>query len=180
MASHKKKLPKIIKGLLSIDRGVTRVAEGFLVLIFSAFVTLSFFQVILRYVFSDTLAWADEFSRYAFIWSMFIGAALVVGKGSHIVITLVTDQLPKALEPVWHVLDLIVAIIIAVLIFVYGLKIINLGWNTLTPATDIPIAYYQLIFIVFSVITIFRAIIELLSSYYKIEHPNPIENIQVD
>lgn len=170
MASKKKpKLPKAVGALLIVDQGIAKAAEALLIALFAAFITLSFFQVILRYIFHDTLAWADEFSRYAFIWSMFLGSALVVGKGFHITINVLTEALPKKLDIAWWFLELLVTAVIAYVFVVYGWRIINLGWQTLTPASEIPIAYYQMIFVVFGVIALFRVVVEMVSRYYGVK-----------
>ena len=35
----------------------------------------TFANVVARYVFNSPIQWAEEFSRYAFIWVVFMGAA---------------------------------------------------------------------------------------------------------
>jgi TRAP-type C4-dicarboxylate transport system permease small subunit len=165
----KSRPPRAVATLLSFDRGVTKASEALLIALFAAFISLSFFQVILRYIFHDTLAWADEFSRYAFIWSMFLGSALVVGKGFHITINVLTDALPRKLGIVWWLLEMLTTAVIAYVFIVYGWRIINLGWNTLTPASEVPIAYYQMIFVVFGVVSMFRVFVEMTMRYFGIE-----------
>jgi TRAP-type transport system small permease protein len=51
-------------------------------------------QVALRYGFNLSIDWADEISRLAFVWSMFLGIPLGVRQGAHIGIRIVVDQLP--------------------------------------------------------------------------------------
>ena len=42
-----------------------------------AFITLGvFIQVVLRYVFATSFLWGEELSLFAFIWCVFIGAAI--------------------------------------------------------------------------------------------------------
>jgi TRAP-type C4-dicarboxylate transport system permease small subunit len=45
---------------------------------------LTFVQVLLRYVFSNPVAWIEEMSRYLFVWIVFLGAALAFRRGEHI------------------------------------------------------------------------------------------------
>ena len=47
-------------------------------------ISLTFSQVILRYVFNNPFAWIEEISRYVFVWIVFLGAALAFRSGSHI------------------------------------------------------------------------------------------------
>lgn len=46
----------------------------------------TFGNVILRYAFNSPIQWAEEFSRYAFIWVVFLGAAACSKRKAHIAI----------------------------------------------------------------------------------------------
>lgn len=54
---------------------------GLLVL---ATVGLTFTQVVLRTVFNNPQAWAEEVSRYLFAWIVFLGSAVAFARGTHI------------------------------------------------------------------------------------------------
>lgn len=51
-------------------------------------------QVALRYGFNQSIDWADEVSRMAFVWSMFLAIPLGVRQGAHIGIDIVVQKLP--------------------------------------------------------------------------------------
>jgi len=42
-----------------------------------------FMQVIMRYVFANSLPWSEEFSRYVFIWISWVGASYAVRESGH-------------------------------------------------------------------------------------------------
>ena len=44
-------------------------------------------QVFIRFIFGSALAWTEELSRYAFIWAVYVGAALCVKRRIHVRIT---------------------------------------------------------------------------------------------
>lgn len=44
-------------------------------------------QVFMRFLFGSALAWSEELSRYAFLWSVYVGAALAVKRDAHVRIT---------------------------------------------------------------------------------------------
>jgi TRAP-type C4-dicarboxylate transport system permease small subunit len=79
--------------LRSLDRLLTRIEFGFLVLLFSAIVVLSFSQVVLRNLFDTGFLWADTLIRHLVLWVGFIGAALAAGEERHIGIDAVTHFL---------------------------------------------------------------------------------------
>jgi TRAP-type C4-dicarboxylate transport system permease small subunit len=66
------------------------VAGTFMVLMFLA----TFSNVVARYVFNSPIQWAEEFSRYAFIWVVFLGAVVCTKRGRHIAIENAVSMLP--------------------------------------------------------------------------------------
>jgi TRAP-type C4-dicarboxylate transport system permease small subunit len=52
-------------------------------------------QVALRYGFNLSFDWADEVSRLAFVWSIFLAIPLGVRQGAHIGIDIVVAKLPE-------------------------------------------------------------------------------------
>jgi len=58
--------------------------EALIGLCMGYFALATFTQVLFRFVFQSPLSWTDETARYAFIWMVFIGAAVAVKKNTHI------------------------------------------------------------------------------------------------
>jgi TRAP-type C4-dicarboxylate transport system permease small subunit len=56
------------------------------------------YSVLMRYAFSRPPAWAEELSRFLFIWICMIGAILVTREESHIEFTIVFDRLPAKVK----------------------------------------------------------------------------------
>ncbi|WP_138469004.1 TRAP transporter small permease [Poseidonocella sp. HB161398] len=55
-------------------------------------------QVAMRYLFNGSFDWADELSRLAFVWTVFLAIPLGLRDGAHVGIDLVTRRLPPALQ----------------------------------------------------------------------------------
>jgi TRAP-type transport system small permease protein len=55
-------------------------------------------QVLLRYGFNLSIDWADEISRLAFVWSIFLAIPLGVRQGAHIGIDIVVNKLPPPVQ----------------------------------------------------------------------------------
>ena len=62
-------------------------------IVLGATVVLTFGQVILRFVFNNPQAWAEEVLRYFFVWIIFIGSAIAVARRTHIRVTEIEDRL---------------------------------------------------------------------------------------
>lgn len=61
-----------------------------------AVVILIFMQVVLRYVFNYSLAWAEELSRYILLYQIWVGTAYCVKKDAHIRMNIIQSKLsPK-------------------------------------------------------------------------------------
>ena len=63
--------------------------EGFLVpsLIFSSI--LLFVQVVMRYVFQNSLSWSEELARFLYIWEVWLGISYAAKNSSHFRVTLI-------------------------------------------------------------------------------------------
>ncbi len=53
-------------------------------------------QVVLRYGLNESLDWADELSRLAFVWAIFLAMPHALRRGAHVGIDLVVVRLPAA------------------------------------------------------------------------------------
>ncbi|GAB1583854.1 TRAP transporter small permease [Phyllobacterium phragmitis] len=72
-------------------------------------------QVVMRYAFNDSFDWADEVSRIAFVWTIFLAIPLGVRDGSHIGIELLVERLPAGLRRlVARIISALAAIMMAV------------------------------------------------------------------
>lgn len=55
-------------------------------------VALIFIQVVMRYVFSNSLSWSEEVARYLFIWQTWVGASYAVRKKRHLRVEALVDR----------------------------------------------------------------------------------------
>jgi TRAP-type C4-dicarboxylate transport system permease small subunit len=94
-------------------------ASVFMVLMFLS----TFANVIGRYVFNSPIQWAEELSRYAFIWLVFLGSAACTKRKRHIVIDSLVQALPVRLRLPLIVLADLATLALAALLVVYGGKL---------------------------------------------------------
>ncbi|HSR12479.1 MAG TPA: TRAP transporter small permease [Thermodesulfobacteriota bacterium] len=77
-------------------------------------------NVIGRYFFNAPIEWAEEFSRYAFIWVVFLGAAYCSKANRHIVIDSIVLALPVRVRAFLQVfVDLLIMVLMGTLLY-YG------------------------------------------------------------
>ncbi len=60
------------------------ITKWIIVIFYIMMMCIMFMQVVLRYVFNSPTSWAEEASRYLFIWICYLGAAMGISKKVHI------------------------------------------------------------------------------------------------
>ncbi len=121
------------------DHGLEWVCMALLVS--TAAVTL--LQVFYRYVLNASLAWPEEVARWAFVWAVFLGMAVNVGRRSHIAIDLVTQHLTPRIRP-WHTLLVNATITgISLALVVHGGDLVARS-TYVSPAMGWPFTYFYL------------------------------------
>ncbi len=91
-------------------------------------------QVFYRYVLNDSLAWAEELSRYMFVWATFIAAAVLVGRGEHYAMPELVDALPAAPRRFLGGLVSLLCMVFCALVVYYGSR-----WAWRLCDADIPV-----------------------------------------
>ncbi|MGF2616577.1 TRAP transporter small permease [Rossellomorea aquimaris] len=86
-------------------------------LLLAVLITLVFLQVVLRFVFSSGMVWAEELDRYIFVWLMFLGITMGVYKQKHIAITVIADRLGRFSKVLRLLVHLITGFFFAVLLW---------------------------------------------------------------
>ena len=76
------------------DRVLAPVEALMMVLAMTTVVSVITVQVVLRYVFNESLSWAEELVRYVIVWMSFLGAGMGVARGAHISMGLMVSVLP--------------------------------------------------------------------------------------
>jgi len=112
-------------------RWTERLEEGLLALLLAAMVSITFMQVIARYVFNYSFVWALEVTTVLFAWLIFLGMSYGVRVGSHIGV----DALVKSLGPrtsrivasIATVLCIVYAVTVTVGGYVYVKKMYDVG-----------------------------------------------------
>ena len=94
-------------------------------------------NVAARYLFNSPIQWAEEFSRYAFIWIVFLGAVVCTKHKRHIGIDSLVKILPGHVQP-WVSLaaDLMTSALMVIIIW-YG-WILTRNATQMTATLNVP------------------------------------------
>ena len=103
---------------------------------------LVFVQVVMRYVFNNSLSWSEELARYTFIWLIYIGISYGCKLRKHIKIDAALYLFPKKARPYVVLLGDILFIAFAVYItytgFFYSME--QIRFDMRSAALKIPIS----------------------------------------
>ncbi len=94
-----------------------------------------------RYVLARTFTWYDEIARAAFVWVVFLGAAVGVKRGAHFRLHLLVDVLPRPLQRVALGLGLLIVMGFSVVLVQQGRAFTELGRVQTLPVSGVSKAW---------------------------------------
>lgn len=130
-------------------------------------VILTFIQVIMRFVFNNSLSWSEELNRYIFIWQIWLGASIGFKDNKHIKVDFLVDTLKgNAKKTVEIFADiLLLSFCIGLTYYGYVLVLGLVARNSLSVALKIPMALVYAALPFSSLIICFRLIIDMVDKF---------------
>ena len=103
--------------------------EIFLLTVTLIMVGSIFLQVIMRYVFNNSLSWSEELGRYMFIWMSWVGVSLGAKYGQHIKIEVLVNKFPFKTRHIINIFSELIVIAINFVCVYYGYFLIKMLLN---------------------------------------------------
>jgi TRAP-type C4-dicarboxylate transport system permease small subunit len=124
--------------MMKIYGNIIAIFEWMLFLLFAALAATCFANIFSRTVLHNSLPWAEELSRFLFVWITFIGAVLVNRSFGHMRLDILAQSLPRNIVLVLEVMVSLLAagVMCIMLIGGYSMMIENLDYAS--PALEIP------------------------------------------
>ena len=94
-----------------------------------------------RYVLERTFVWYDEVARAAFIWLVFLGAALAVRRGAHFGLHMFVEMLPPRLRRAALLLTPLTVIVFSVALAWLGWDLMRHGATQTTAVMAMPVSW---------------------------------------
>ncbi|WHH59858.1 TRAP transporter small permease [Petroclostridium sp. X23] len=95
-------------------------------------------QVIGRYVFSHSLTWAEELTRFLLVWISFLGAALAAKRGEHIGIDAFVNLFHGKAKLILTIIDDVLILVFWIYVAVSGISMVIQNGDQFSPAIQIP------------------------------------------
>jgi len=112
---------------------------------------LIFTNVILRYIFHSGITWAEEMSRFMFIWMVFLGSILVLKEGTHIGVDMLVRRVPENLRKLLLFIGNLIILAIAFIVLKGSWDMTMDSLNSKAPATGISLAFMYVVGVIMSV-----------------------------
>ncbi len=128
--------------------------------------------IVLRYFFGLSFSTLEEFLTMAFIFTTLFGSALAIRERQHISIAFLADKIAgesrikKTISVV--LVDLSIIFVSAVMVY-YSCKWIGQVGSFVSPNSHLPMAAYYIFVPITFALTIFYAIVDILSRFVNIE-----------
>lgn len=107
-------------------------------------------QVLFRYFLDQSLAWTEETSRFLFVVTSFIAITVAHRRQMHAGYSTLVTKLPNAVRRIVIMIVDLICVAFFVVIAVSSMPLIENGFESLAPATGIPMAWVYLVFPLFA------------------------------
>jgi TRAP-type C4-dicarboxylate transport system permease small subunit len=115
------------------------VTMGLLVL-FGVFISV-LIQISARHIIQVPVLWTDEIAKICFVWSVYLGAILVVNDDELIKLDISSNFLPRRFQMILKVLFNIIALIVAIYAIPGSIRLVSSNLNYRFSFTELPYAY---------------------------------------
>lgn len=124
---------------------VEKIYNSVLILLTTSMFIVVSYNVFMRFVINQSVGWADELSRFIFIWISFLGAVLAYRSDEHVGLGFLVAKIrsQKLLRAVMVLQQLLVLLVLVFLAW-YGYKASTTVMNV-SPALAIPMSWVYLI-----------------------------------
>jgi len=136
-----KTFTKIVAAFESASNLVEYLAEKIITLQMMIMAGIVFMDVMSRFIFNYSLAWAAELARFLLIWVVFIGASLALKKGELVAIMFIAANVPSYMKTfLEHLIQVLIFIFLGLAIW-HGASFVTFLIKTgqISPSLQMPI-----------------------------------------
>lgn len=154
-----------MKVLLRISDILDKICSWTIGLLFGLMTLTYFAQVLFRYVFGTGFMWTEELTRYADIWAIMVGAAMIAKRRSWINVSVLEEVLNKRPRAkAWLlVFQQLLTLVFFAAMFLIAFKFIDLAGTQVSTNMRIPKRWVYWIFPPAFAATFFQTIVAIVT-----------------
>jgi len=127
-----------------------------------------FLQVVSRYIFNHSFEWSEELARFLFVWTVFIGSALIIGDKGHMAVKLLEEKLKGTTAGT--ILKLVIelcSLAFILILIVQGSKMTKIMMFQTSPALGIRMGYVYSIIPVSGILMLLYFIKDIMNLFRR-------------
>lgn len=138
---------------------------------------LIFVQVVMRYVFQNSLVWSEELARYLFVWLVYLSVSYTAKREKHIRIDAAFFLYPKKVRPYVELLSDIIVFLFAIFILFTSVTVVGkIAWSgQISPALHIPMEYVYAAPLVGFALTTLRSVQTIVKRVKQFQNAKEVE-----
>ncbi len=171
--------PPIYSG--RVAQGFDRITDWLMAALLAFMVIVVFSSVVLRYAFGTGWTGAEELSRLAFVWLVFVGVASSMRRGELMAFSMIRDRCPKMFRRVIDSISWLMVAVASVMAAMGGWNQMQFGWNINSSVVGYPLAVAMLPVMASMVALAVLALVQLVNVWREQPQPHAADaNITAD
>lgn len=158
-----------------------KVTDMMMAALMAFMVIVVFSNVVLRYAFGTGWAGAEELSRLAFVWLVFVGVASSMRRGELMSFTLIRDRFPQMTRKVVDSLSWLLVAAASALSVKGAWEQMQYGWSNSSPVVGYPLAVAMLPVLASMAVLVLLAFVQLVNVWRRSQQlANATANVTID
>ncbi len=164
-----------------VAQGFDRITDWLMAALLAFMVVVVFSSVVLRYLFGTGWTGAEELSRLAFVWLVFVGVASSMRRGELMAFSIIRDRFPHLLRRIVDSISWLMVVGASCLAAMGGWNQMQFGWTINSPVVGYPLAMAMLPVMASMVALAILALIQLVNVWRgQPQPPTTIANVTAD
>lgn len=167
--------------MITLKKYLDKILEIVCSVVLLVMILMVMWQVIARSILNNPSTLTEEFVRFSLVWLAMLASAYVVGKKSHLSVTLLSDSLNEKNKRILEIIIQVLFIIFSVIIMIYGgSRATSLTMSQISPSLGIPMGLVYLSVPVSGVFMLIYSVINLFTIISQQLVEQPIESKEVE
>ncbi|TWC29978.1 gluconokinase [Pseudomonas sp. SJZ079] len=164
-----------------LARGFDRLTDNLMALLMGFMVLVVFGNVVLRYAFDSGWAGAEELSRLAFVWLVFVGVASSMRRGELMQFSLIRDRFPQAVRRLVDSASWLLVAAASGLSTWGAWQQVQFGWRNSSPVVGYPLALAMVPVLACMAVLVLLALLQLVNVWRRPQtQAAALANVTVD
>ncbi len=164
-----------------VAQGFDRITDWLMAALLAFMVIVVFSSVVLRYVFGTGWTGAEELSRLAFVWLVFVGVASSMRRGELMAFSMIRDRFPHLVRRVVDSISWMMVAGASCLAAMGGWNQMQFGWTINSPVVGYPLAMAMLPVMASMIALAVLALIQLVNVWRgRPQPPTATANVTAD